>query len=284
MSRRRFPARGLRRAGAAVLLCALTLQGCAAFSKSRRLAAGATAEEVYLQVVENYRRVKSFRGTGRLIIDTPELQTHAPATVLVHKPDSMFIKLEAVFGIDVGFFFADGRRFETYSPLENTYFYGDLSQMQALLLFQMEVSYDELMSSAVGTILPPFDSTFTMTPADGAYRFDGRREQWQVTYWVDGSRGAVTRAEQRDENGLYAQQTFRSFRKVGGVWLPRLIQIDKPRLRERLTIFYDNVTLNRNLAQADFSMRVPASAKRIKLAPPAHDSSGHEAAQPDSRP
>ncbi|MDZ7269860.1 MAG: DUF4292 domain-containing protein [candidate division KSB1 bacterium] len=280
MSPLRFPAGGTRRTGFTLLFGSLLLQGCAALSTSRKPAVSATAAEVYLQVVENYRRVKSFRGTGRLIIDTPGLQTHAPATVLVRKPDSMFIKLEAVFGIDVGFFFADGHRFETYSPLENTYFYGDLGGMQALLLFQMEITYDELMSSAVGTILPPFDSTFTMTPAEGAYRFDGRRGQWQVTYWVDGSRGAVTLAEQRDENGLYARQTFRSFRKVEGVWLPRLIQIDKPRLRERLTLFYDEVRLNRNLAQADFSMRVPASARRIRVTQPADDAAG----QPDSKP
>lgn len=257
---------------AGVFACVLALHGCAALSKSAKPAAEAWPEEVFLRVAENYRNIKSFRGAGRLIIDTPEMQTQAPATILVSKPDSMFIKLEAVFGIDVGFFFADGRNFETYSPLENTYFYGEISQMQALLLFQMDVTYDELMSGAMGTVLPPFDTTFAMTIEDDAYRFDGRREQWQISYWVDPKRGAVTKAEQRDAAGaLYARQTFRSFRSVKGVWLPRLIQIDKPQARERLTIFYESMNLNTAIDGKEFSMRVPASAKRINLAePPNH--------------
>lgn len=254
---------------AAIWAIMLALHGCALLSKSTKPAAEAWPEEVFLRVAENYRNIKSFRGAGRLVIDTPEMQTQAPATILVRKPDSMFIKLEAVFGIDVGFFFADGKNFETYSPLENTYFFGEISQMQALLLFQMDVTYDELMSGAMGTVLPPFDSSFAMTIEDQAYRFDGRRDQWQISYWVDPERGAVTKAEQRDETGtLYARQTFRSFRKVKGIWLPRLIQIDKPQARERLTIFYESMDLNTAIAGKEFSVRVPASAKRINLAEP----------------
>ncbi|MBC6947451.1 hypothetical protein DWB58_05860, partial [candidate division KSB1 bacterium] len=97
----------------------------------------------------------------------------------------------------------------------------------------------------------------------------------------DPKRGAVTKAEQRDEAGaLYARQTFRSFRKVKGVWLPRLIQIDKPQARERLTIFYESMNLNTAIDGKEFSMRVPASAKRINLAEPPNDG---EATAPDKQ-
>ena len=254
------------------LLLSLSLlllwQGCAIFSKSHRPDPNADPRAVYLRVAENYRHLQSFRGKGRLIIDSPEVKLSAPATVLTLKPDSLFIQVEAVFGIDVGFFFADGKRFESYSPLENTYFFGGVDRMQDLMLFQFEATYEEIMSSVVGTVLPPFDSTFTMHIEGDSYRFDGRRLDWQVAYWVDPKHGVVTKSEQRDSTGaLYARQSFRRFRKVRGVWLPQLIRMEKPAQHERLTMFYSRIETNVELAASDFSLRVPASAKRVHISP-----------------
>lgn len=244
------------------------LAGCAAFRSSRPLVP-TDPQQVYFKVAENYRRVQSFRGNGRLIIDSPEMQLAAAATVLTKQPDSMFIKVEATFGVDAGFFFADRKRFESYSPFENTYFFGDVNHMDQLLLFRMQVNYDEMLSGITGAMLPPFDSTFVMTIDNDNYRFEGKREAWRVTYWIDPKRGAVTKAEQHDSTGaLYSRQTFRRFHKTEGVWLPQWLQLDRPTTRERFTIFYDRVAINTKIDAASFSLRVPASAAHINLAAP----------------
>jgi outer membrane lipoprotein-sorting protein len=223
-------------------------------------------EAISSQVAENYRRLQTFRGAGKLIIDSPHTQVVASANVLTRQPDSIFIKIEATFGVDAGFFFADRKRFESYSPFENTYFFGEVSQLRRLVLFQVEVTYDEMLSAIVGAILPPLDSTFTVKIEDGAYRLEGRRERWQLSYWIDPERGVVTKAEQRDEGGnLYSRQTFRRFRKSNGLWLPQHLQLDRPGQRERFTIFYDRVQVNDKISSKDFIMRVPPSAMRIDL-------------------
>ncbi len=259
-----------------IVLCLLS--GCAALRSSRPLAP-ADPQKVYAQVADNYRGLQSFRGNGKLIIDSPQMQLAAAATVLTQQPDSMFIKVEATFGVDAGFFFADRKRFESYSPFENTYFYGDVNQMEQLLLFRMKVSYDEMLSGITGAVLPPFDSTFAMTIDNGNYCFKGKREAWHVSYWVDPKHGVVTKAEQHDSTGaLYSRQTFRRFHKMKGVWLPQWLQLDRPGLRERFTIFYDRLDLNTKIAAGDFSLRVPPSAARINLSAPheAHDLSNSQ--------
>lgn len=244
------------------------LFGCAALRSSRPLVPG-DPQQVYFKVAENYRRVQSFRGNGRLIIDSPEMQLAAAATVLTKQPDSMFIKVEATFGVDAGFFFADRKRFESYSPFENSYFFGDVNQMDQLLLFRMKVNYDEMLSGITGAMLPPFDSTFAMTIEEDTYRFEGKRNAWRITYWIDPKRGAVTKAEQHDSTGaLYSRQTFRRFHKSDGVWLPQWLQLDRPGTRERFTIFYDRIAINEKIAATDFSLRVPASAARINFSAP----------------
>ena len=191
------------------------------------------------------------------------------ATVLTRQPDSMFIKIEATFGTDAGFFFADRKRFESYSPFENTYFFGEAGQLRQLVLFQVEVTYDEMLSGVVGMILPPLDSTFTIKTEDNAYLLEGWRDKWQLRYWIDPERGVVTQAEQRDQAGnLYSRQAFKRFRKVNGLWLPQWLQLDRPGQRERFTMYYDRVQVNGKIAGQEFSMRVPASAVRIDLSAP----------------
>ena len=115
------------------VLLGLLLTGCSALLRSSRIDPNATPREIFAQIANNYRGLEAFEGRGRLIIDTPDLKFDAPSLVLLQKPDTLFIKIEAILGIDVGFFFADGRRFESYSPLENTFFFGEVDAMRLTL-------------------------------------------------------------------------------------------------------------------------------------------------------
>jgi hypothetical protein len=275
----------------------LLLAGCA--GRAPKLNRDWQPAELYWRVAENYRRLQTFKGNGPLTIESPQIRFNTTAKIFAVKPDSLFIKVEAGLGVDVGFFFVDRRQFASFSPLENVYYHGETAKMQELMLFRMELSYDEMMSGILGAALPPFDSSFTVTRDGDEYRFDGRRRQqfagassqtmstngtqadsavieeekveWRLTYWVNAGRGVVTKAEQRYEDGeLYARQEFKRFRRVppGGIWLPQLIQMERPGDRERMTIFYNHVEANKKIAPAEFSIRVPKNARRVNLSDP----------------
>ncbi|MDZ7363245.1 MAG: DUF4292 domain-containing protein [candidate division KSB1 bacterium] len=272
-----------------LLVAGLILSGCA--GRAPKLDHEWQPQELYGRVVENYRRLQTFRGEGPLTVESPAYRLSAPARILVLKPDSIFIKVEAALGVDAGFFFADRRQFATFSPLENLYLYGETSRVRELTLFQMDLTYDEMMSGMVGAALPPFDSTFIITRDGEMYRFEGKRRQrfndnaangltqyaaaeidsalWRVTYWVNAERGVVTKAEERLASGeLYARQEFKRFRQVRGVWLPQLIQMQRPGAKERLTIFYNRVEVNDKIAASEFVIHLPKNAKRVNLSEP----------------
>jgi len=271
----------------------VALSGCA--GRAPQLNRDWEPQELYRRVAENYRRLQTFRGEGPLTVESPQFRFSAPARILVAKPDSIFIKVEAALGIDAGFFFADRRQFATFSPLENLYFYGETHKVRALTLFQMDLTHDEMMSGLIGAALPPFDSTFTLRRDGSEYRFEGNRQQrfvegaaangmtqyaaaeinsaaaWRVTYWVNADRGIVIKAELRDESdALYARQEFKRFRQVRGVWLPQLIQMQRPGVKERLTIFYNHIEVNDKIAATEFVIRVPKNAKRVDLSEPSN--------------
>jgi len=273
-----------------LLICFFVIAGCA--GRVPELNRDWQPEELYSRVVENYRRLHTFRGEGPLTVESQKVRLSAPSRILVLKPDSIFIKVEAALGIAAGFFFADRRRFATFSPLENLYFFGETAKVRELTFFQMDLTYDEMMSGMVGAALPHFDSTFAVTREGDEYRLEGKRPQrfaeemqangmtqyataeldsaaWRVTYWINAARGVVVKAEERDENGaLYARQDFKRFRQVRGVWLPQLIQMQRPALKERLTIFYNHIEVNNKIAASEFVIRVPQNARRVDLSDP----------------
>jgi hypothetical protein len=276
-----------------LMIGALVVAGCA--GRAPELNRDWQPQELYWRVAENYRRLQTFRGEGPLTVESPQFRLSAPARILVSKPDSIFIKVEAVLGIDAGFFFADRSRFASFSPLENLYFHGETAKVGELTLFQMDLTFDEMMSGMVGAALPPFDGTFTVARDGDEYRFEGKRPirlsdearlngvtqyaateideaaEWRVTYWVNAERGVVVKAEERSANGeLYARQDFKRFRRVRGVWLPQLIQMQRPGVRERLTIFYNHLEVNEKIAPAEFVIRVPKNVKRVDLSDSTH--------------
>lgn len=230
--------------------------------------------DVHLQVADNYRRLRSFSGSGKIVMEMPDLQYAGSMQVAARLPDSLIVRIEGAFGTDIGFFFADRQRFATYSPLENIYYTGHTQEVPALLFFHIEVSFDEIMSAIVGAVLPPFDSTFTMQLEGEDYRFDGRRGAWRVSYWVDAEKFVVKRGTLTDANGnTVAKQEFRRFRKKGGLWLPQMIRMEQPALKEqsrgagRMTVFYEWQEAGRALPPAAFTFKVPASARRVDLSP-----------------
>lgn len=208
-------------------------------------------------------------------MEMPGRQYAGPVRVAARLPDSLIVRVEAAFGIDVGFFFVDRQRFATYAPLENTYYTGRTQEVPALLFFHIEVSFEEIMSAVVGAVVPPFDSTFAMQPDAEDYRFDGRRGDYRVSYWVDAEKLVVKRGVLMNGDGkIIAKQEFRRFRKKGGVWLPQLIKVEQPPLQQRMTVFYERVNAGSAIAPAEFTFKVPASAKRVDFSP-ADSSAAH---------
>lgn len=247
---------------------------CASSSQLSRKA-GAKAGEIYFRVADNYRRLQTFAGSGKIIIETPDVQYAGTVNVAARLPDSLIVKVEAAFGVDVGFFFADQEKFASYAPLENTYYTGRTNDAPELFFFHIEVSFEEIMSEMIGAVVPPFDSTFSMQIDGEDFRFDGRRGNYRVTYWVDAEKFVVKRGLLANaKNEVVGKQEYSRFRKKRGVWLPQLIRAEsRPGgIQQRLTIFYERIDPGSAVTPSMFKFKVPANAKRRDLSTPADGS------------
>lgn len=254
-----------------ILFSTLTLYffvtGCAAFRPNAIADLNKyTPEQILEKVAANHDQIHSLDGKGLLVVEMPGNAFQGNATIKVLHRDSLFIKAEAAFGIDVGYFFANRRAFAHYSPFENTLYRGPIEKVNKLILFQMKITYDELLTALLGTL------KFDMTPEtivnieSNQYIFTQKRQENWLTIYVDPGKFVITQAELKDEEGnLLVREEFKFFRNINGIWFAKSIRVHKLDSNERLTINYSKMELNRPISPDNFNFKVPRDARRYRL-------------------
>ena len=130
----------------------------------------------------------------------------------------------------------------------------------------MKIEYDRLMDSVLGTPQFPPSEDLQVRIENGKYVFEQTYRKHPLRYEVDPGRFVITRVELKNAGGeVIGEQTFSRFHKVQGVWLPKHISFLRPKTRERLIIYYENVQLNKPIPAKKFAFKVPENARRLIL-------------------
>lgn len=188
------------------------------------------------------------------------------ARVAIRRPDSIYVRMEAMPGVSVGFFFSNGRAFVLYSPFENTVYYGRVEDVDLSPLFQMQVEYRDLVESLSGVVPARPGEGWALSVEEGHFVLSGPAPDGIEEIWVDPKKKVVTKAILYDASGeVVAMREFRRFRKRRGVYLPQVIRFFRPRARERMTFYFMKQEANVTLADSDFAFKIPESAAQIRL-------------------
>ncbi len=222
--------------------------------------------DILSRVAFNHQKIHSLNGKGLLVVEMPGNAFQGNATIHVLRRDSLFIKAEAAFGIDVGYFFANRKVFAHYSPFENTLYRGPIEKVNKLILFQMKITYAELLNALLGTVDFKFTRETLVNVENNQYIFKQRRGDYWLSIRIDPEKYVITKAELANKHGkIVARQEFKFFRKKSGVWFPKSIRLHKLDTRERLTINYSKIELNKPISPSQFDFKVPGDARRYRL-------------------
>lgn len=240
--------------------------GCASSRSTVPASGEATPDRIYESVATQHRKITSMAGTGSISVQTPEMAQSGSFELLLQKPDSLLIKLEGPFGIDVGTALVSRSEFQFYDVFRNRLIIGATTPENLERVFRMAVGFDDLLALVAGGAFLGDDN-----PEQAA--FDRNDDSYCLTfagdpitrqYIIDPTSLLITTILFLRSNGSVAtEQRFGDFRVVDGVLIPFEVKVIQRSERRMVAVRYSEVTING--PSSDLHFFVPANTRKVYL-------------------
>lgn len=250
--------RFLFRAGISVMMGCL-LVGCSPTTSELVLdTQRVPAAELVRRVAGNAAGIQTLTGSGSVDFESPDLGGSVFFTLALRKPDSLLLRLEGPFGIDVGFLFLSRGRYVLYNSVENRVMTGVPSDAGIRWGVPLNLTVDQILNAFTGTFALPEQRVPTRYAVDDdafvlTYAGPAGEESFRVdpaTTLVTQYRKTEAAGEIQAETGLPEQQ--------GSYHMPRQITLELPGSGQRLSVYYSSFTVNPD--HISFAYTVPRSA------------------------
>ena len=247
-----------------ILLCAVVLHSCAPRRSEVALNTRIVPAAMLMDMVrERERRVQSLSGSGSVSFESPELGGTAIFEISLKKPDSLLVRLEGPFGIDVGTFFLSRERYVMYNSFENLAITGTPTHDAIRTVIPIELTFDQIISTFSGVApLPPESALQSYEIDDDKFLLTFSCGENHCRYWVDPAYLLVARYQMLDpDNAVAFEARFVSFREEDGVIVPRRISITVPPQGRSMSVSYSSLTTNGR--PPSFAFSIPPNARTV---------------------
>ncbi|NQT27603.1 DUF4292 domain-containing protein [candidate division KSB1 bacterium] len=249
-----------------LLISILFLAGCAGFLASKRPLRQMEPAELIQQLQAHYAKLNTYQGFATFTAATELGGFRGFMEIRSINPDSMWIKVEGPFGIDVGMIRMAERDVLMYNPFDNTAFHGNLDSLELKRLLPIELENSQMVLGLQGVlILNPIeqDSNVTLSIVDRNYVF---RLGESETVWIDPDGPVITRWERRNEiDEIVWEWQGKSYQKKGKVRLPQLVKIKRSDPKQDITLRYSQVRTNRKMKRGWSEIKIPEDVHVIEL-------------------
>jgi outer membrane lipoprotein-sorting protein len=247
---------------AAVLVFLMTVSSCAPKRAELVLDTEVTSAEALMKLVEEHAgRVRSLVGSGTVSFESPEISGTASFESSLKKPDSLLVKFEGPFGLDVGTFFLSREKYLLYNSFENRVVTGnpDAAAIRSLLPF--DLTYEEILDAFSGVFTVPRNpgGLRSYSIEDDQFFLSFDRGPNSCDYWIDPRHLLVGRYRIRDtRDKVLVEARASSFTERDGVSVPRRIVVQFPNEHRQFLVHYAEVTIN--APDPPFTFSVPPDA------------------------
>ena len=221
-------------------------------------------EEIIRRVEMNNNDLVTLRARGIISIESKEFVGTGTIAVSLKRPDSILLKIEGPFGIDIGRMLLTKDRFIYYDSYSNRVIIGATTNRNIRLLLRVDLGFADVMDFLSGTTslgrqtVPPESISFD---EDQLLLFFNHGSS-TARYWVDPKKFVVVRYELSGNRKEPILETrYRRFTRFGKILLPRSISIQAHRQNQGLALHYDEIEINE--PGLDFSLKLPEKAERI---------------------
>lgn len=247
------------------ILLAFVLVDCRTTSTLNLHNRSISSVEVQEVIRTHVEKIHSLQGEGRISVETPEIAQTGSFILTLRKPDSILVRLEGPFGINIGSALVTRDEFLFYNSIQNKLITGSSKTENLNRILHVQLSFDDLLNFFSG-------GTFFMDDLripdetkidDEQYVFIYKAANAGRKYWIDPSTFLIQKVQYLDRNGkLSLEQTFSNFQIVNGIEVPYNIRIVQPKARQMVALAYSDIAIN--TALTPFTFTIPSDAERIR--------------------
>jgi len=226
------------------------------------------SERLIKRLEGNRRKVKTFRGTGKLDIETENFGANANFEVLLKKPDSVKISIYGPFGIDIAHGIVTNNDFVFYDVLKNEVHKGNDNKEILSRLFKMDITFNDLMDALAGAV----NLTDKLRREPDNYRqlddkyiliYMDNKRNLKSTFTISSLNLALLNYRLTRKSGdTIFEGEYRDFREFEGVPVPYKNKLVNEEQNQKLTIEYRTIKVNTPIDK--LSLDLPRDATIIK--------------------
>lgn len=217
-------------------------------------------------VLSNQGRIHALLGSGTISIETPEIAQNVSFELTLRKPDSVMVRIEGPFGIDLGLALLTRREFFFYNSMNNQVLSGPTNPVNLARVLRIQMEFDDLLNLFSGGTFLTADRGHIadFEVIDDEYVLSYKHERGSRRYRIDPRSYQIVQIEHLDQRGtIVAEQTFGKFLTSDGTIAPQLVRALMKRERRRLSIAYSELAINPS--RLEFHFDVPSDAERVRL-------------------
>ena len=250
-----------------LMIMLFSIAGCGRVLQKEPLSTeNITISQIRERVKENYSRLNSIRTKARIIAEMPGLGFTAMSEAVLKMPDQLKVEIRAGFGMGVGSIRLEGQNFIVYSAMENRAYYGNIDSTDISRFFQINLGFRELLNLLSGSPYFSDNQNTKLTIDDNKYLIHINSEDRIKKYWIDPEKFVITDFQlYAGPDSLIFSQELRNYRKSRGIYLPKLIRVTHPQGHERLTVMFEERSINQKIDANEFYIKIPENAEKVKL-------------------
>jgi outer membrane lipoprotein-sorting protein len=243
----------------------ILLNGCASVPRANLAGRGITPEMVQRTVQVNRERVQSLNGSGTITVETPEIAQSGSFELVLHKPDSILMKIEGPFGIHVGSALLTRTGFVFYNSLQNQLITGSLNAANLNRIFRVNLTFDELLNLFTGGSFVAGDNNDpdSLVVEDSQIVMSYGSSGGTRRYWIDPASLLILKIQHTDASGkLLLEERFEKFRSLGDASLPRQIRVTQQQARRIVAVAFSSLAINAD--GVPLVLDIPTNAERVR--------------------
>ncbi len=227
-----------------------------------------SSDRLVKRLEANRRKIKTFRGTGVLSIETSLLNAKSNFEVLIRKPDSIKVSIFGPFGIDLAQSLITNNSFQFYDVINNRLYTGRLQQGIIEQILKIDVSFEELIDALAGSV--NLTDKLRREPdkydiGDDFYKltYNDSSTDKEYVYFVQSDDLSIQKYQvDKIPDDLILEGIYSQFREFDEVPIPYKIDLNYKEKNQKLNIEYRNISVNQNIGSLEIDL--PSDVTRIE--------------------